>query len=228
MHVCARFPSALVVLALPVFAFSACSSKADAGAIAVSSSNKACTVAKTDLDAGSSTFNVTNDGDDVTEVYVYGDGDAVKGEVENVGPGTSRTFSVDLTAGTYEMACKPGMKGDGIRTKIVVTGSGGKATAQSTRSVSIDAMDYEFTGLTDLTFAKGETVEFRVTNGAPGEKHEMEVFGPNGKILGEVGPTKPGATGRVVLTLADSGTYRINCGIKDHSKKGMHGTFTVT
>lgn len=228
MNVRARFPSALAVLMLPVLALGACSSTDDSGAIAVTSSTKACTVADTELDAGETTFNVTNDGDDVTEVYVYGARDEVKGEVENVGPGTSRTFSANLTAGKYEVACKPGMKGDGIRTKIVVTGSGGKATAQPTRSVSIDAMDYEFTGLTDLTFAKGETVEFRMKNGAPGEKHEMEVFGPDGKILGEVGPTKPGATGRVVLTLADSGTYRVNCGIKDHSKKGMHATFTVT
>ena len=223
----ARFPSALAVLALPVLAFSACSSKADAGAIAISASNKACTVAKTDLAAGATTFTVTNDGDDVTEVYVYGVGDEVKGEVENVGPGTSRTFSANLTAGKYEVACKPGMKGDGVRTVISVTGGGGTATAKPTRSVSIDAMDYEFTGLTGLAFTKGETVEFQLHNRAPGEKHEMEIFGPGGKALGEVGPTKPGATGRVVVALADPGTYRVNCGIKDHSKKGMHGTVTV-
>ena len=73
-------------------------------------------VARTDLDAGTSTFAVKNDGDDVTEVYVYADGDEVKGEVENIGPGTSRDLDVDLTAGEYEVACKPGMKGDGIRT----------------------------------------------------------------------------------------------------------------
>ena len=220
--------SALVLLTLPTLALGACSSTDDSGAIAVAASEKECNVEKTNLDAGATTFKVTNDGGDVTEVYVYADGDQVKGEVENIGPGTSRTFSADLTAGNYEVACKPGMKGDGIRTKIVVTGSGGTATAKPTRSVSIDATDYEFTGLTGMTFTKGDTVEFRMKNDAPGEKHEMEVFGPDDKILGEVGPTKPGETGRVVLTLTDPGTYRINCGIKDHSKKGMHATFTVT
>ena len=227
MNFRARFPSALVILTLPVLALGACSSTDDSGAIAVTSSTKACTVADTELDAGETTFKVVNDGDDVTEVYVYADGDEVKGEVENVGPGTSRTFTVDLTAGDYEVTCKPGMKGDGIRTKIAVTGAGGTATAKPTRSVTVDATDYEFTGLTGLSFSKGETVEFRMKNGAPGEKHEMEVFGPDDKILGEVGPTKPGATGRVVLTLADSGTYRINCGIDDHEQRGMYGTFTV-
>ena len=228
MNLRAPFPAAIAALVLPVLTLAACSSTDDSGAIAIDASEKACKVEKTRLGAGATTFKVTNDGSDVTEVYVYADGDQVKGEVENIGPGTSRTFSADLTAGGYEVACKPGMKGEGIRTKIVVTGSGGKATATPSRTAVVTATDYEFQGIDGLTFAKGETVEFRMKNDAPGEKHEMEVFGPDGKILGEVGPTKPGETGRVVVTLADSGTYRINCGIKDHSKKGMHGTFTVS
>ncbi len=120
-----RIPTAFALLAVAALGVSACSSTDDAGAIDVVSSEKACTVAETNLDAGTAKFNVSNEGDDVTEVYVYGDGDEIKGEVENIGPGTSRTFSVDLVAGSYEVACKPGMKGDGIRTPITVTGSGG-------------------------------------------------------------------------------------------------------
>ncbi len=228
MKLRARVPSAFAVLTLPVLALGACSSTDDSGAIAITASEKACQVGKAVLNAGATNFKVTNDGGDVTEVYVYADGDQVKGEVENVGPGTSRTFSADLTAGDYEVACKPGMKGDGIRTKIVVSGSGGKAMAIPNRTAAVNAMDYEYQGIDGMSFTKGDTVEFRMKNDAPGEKHEMEVFGPDGKLRGEVGPTKPGETGRVVVTLADSGSYRINCGIKDHSKKGMHGTFTVT
>ncbi len=86
----------------------------------------ACKVSETELQAGGTTFAVTNDGDKVTEVYVYGEqGGAftkVVSEVENIGPGTSRDMDVDLAAGTYEIACKPGQKGDGIRQKITVTG----------------------------------------------------------------------------------------------------------
>ncbi len=99
----------------------ACSSDASTeDTIAVNSSDTECTVAKTQLAAGKSTFLVKNDGGDVTEVYVYGAGDKIEGEVENIGPGTSRSFTVDLAKGTYEVACKPGQKGDGIRTKVTV------------------------------------------------------------------------------------------------------------
>jgi len=220
------------VLVLPFLVLSlglaACSSDDTKGAIDVTATNDACDVARTDLAAGKSTFAVKNDGDDVTEVYVYAKGDEVQGEVENVGPGTSRNLTVDLTAGEYEVACKPGMKGDGIRTKITVTGAGGSATPTPTKTVTIEAMDYSYDGLAGTTFTKGETVEFRLHNEAPEEKHELEIFGPDGDALGEVGPTKPGATGHVVVTLADAGTYRVNCGIDDHADKGMKGTFTVT
>ena len=161
----------------------ACSSDDTKGAIDVAATNDKCDVAKTDLPAGKSTFAVKNDGDDVTEVYVYADGDEVKGEVENIGPGTSRNLTVDLTRGEYEVACKPGMKGDGIRTGITVTGAGGTATAKPTKTVTIEAMDYSYGGLAGMTLAKGETVEFRLHNEAPEEKHELEIFGPDGDGL---------------------------------------------
>jgi len=220
------------VLVLPflllLVGLGACSSDDTKGAIDVTATNDKCTVAKTDLRAGSSTFAVKNDGDDVTEVYVYAKGDEVKGEVENIGPGTSRDLTVDLTAGEYEVACKPGMKGDGIRTKVSVTGAGGTAAATPSKTVTVEAMDYSYGGLAGTTFTKGDAVEFRLHNAAPEEKHELEIFGPDGEALGEVGPTKPGATGHVVVTLAESGTYRVNCGIDDHAAMGMEGTFTVT
>ena len=92
--------------------------------VEVSASDDACKVSDTELEAGDTTFAVTNDGDQVTEVYVYGEKDGaytkVVSEVENIGPGTSRDMDVDLAAGSYEVACKPGQKGDGIRTKITV------------------------------------------------------------------------------------------------------------
>jgi len=220
------------VLVLPFLlltvGLAACSSDDTKGAIDVTATNDKCTVAKTDLRAGSSTFAVKNDGDDVTEVYVYAKGDEVKGEVENIGPGTSRDLTVDLAAGKYEVACKPGMKGDGIRTPITVTGSGGTKAATPTRSATITAIDYEYQGLEGLAFEKGDVVEFRLKNDAPKEKHELEVFGPGGKALGEVGPTKPGATGTVVVALDRAGTYRLNCGIKNHASMGMKAAFTVT
>ncbi len=220
----------VVILGLAVvLGAAACSSSADSkDAIAVKSTDTECEVAKTDLTAGPVTFRVTNGGSDVTEVYVYTKSGDVKSEVENIGPGTSRNLNANLTAGDYEVACKPGMKGDGIRTPITVTGSGGKATPDPTASVTVNATDYEFAGLADASFTKGDVIEFTLVNDAPAEKHELEVFGPDGEALGEVGPTKPGATGRVVLALDEAGTYRVVCGIDDHEDQGMVDTFTVT
>ena len=48
------------------------------------------------------------------------------GEVENIAPGLSRELHVELPAGTYETACKPGMIGDGIRSALTVTGDGAR------------------------------------------------------------------------------------------------------
>jgi iron uptake system component EfeO len=41
-------------------------------------------------------------------------------EKEHIGPGTQARFSVSLKPGEYEIACKPGEKGSGIRQTITV------------------------------------------------------------------------------------------------------------
>ncbi|MFG2874191.1 iron uptake system protein EfeO [Streptomyces sp. NPDC048337] len=60
--------------------------------------------------------------------------DRVVAERENIGPGTKATITAEIKAGDYEFACKSGMKGDGIRTKVKATGSGGEK-----RSPELDA-----------------------------------------------------------------------------------------
>jgi iron uptake system component EfeO len=91
--------------------------------ILVQASDTECKVARTEVPAGVAVFTVTNQGSKVTEFYVYAAGDRVMGEVENIGPGLSREFRVELPSGTYETACKPGMSGRGIRGAFKVTGS---------------------------------------------------------------------------------------------------------
>jgi iron uptake system component EfeO len=54
-------------------------------------------------------------------VYVYTPAGDIMGEVENIGPGTSRDLTVELDPGLYEVVCKPGMVGDGIATSITAT-----------------------------------------------------------------------------------------------------------
>ncbi|RBY93649.1 peptidase M75 [Blastococcus sp. TF02-8] len=94
--------------------------------IAVAASDDACDVDTTELPAGVHRFTVENSGSKVTEFYVYAEGDRVMAEVENIAPGLSRDLPVELPAGEYEAACKPGMVGDGIRTRLTVTGESAK------------------------------------------------------------------------------------------------------
>jgi iron uptake system component EfeO len=122
-----RARAALAVLPLTL-GLAACSGGADAtdgasGAIAVTASDTACEVERSQAEAGTVEFAVTNSGSKVNEFYVYAEGDRIMGEVENVGPGLTRTFHVELARpGAYETACKPGMVGDGIRAAFTVTG----------------------------------------------------------------------------------------------------------
>ena len=91
--------------------------------ITVTASDTACELSGTEASTGPSTFVITNNGDKVTEFYVYGEGERVMGEVENISPGLQRKLIVQLAEpGTYQTACKPGMVGDGIRADFKVTG----------------------------------------------------------------------------------------------------------
>jgi len=102
------------------------------GAITVEATDTECKVSRTQAPAGAVEFTVTNKGSKVNEFYIYGEGGRVMGEVENITPGLSRSFTVELTEpGTYQTACKPGMKGDGIRADFTVTGSGTATGAAS-------------------------------------------------------------------------------------------------
>jgi uncharacterized cupredoxin-like copper-binding protein len=214
-----------VILAFAVVAVG-CSSTDSANAVGIVATDSECRVAQTDFTSGTQSFKVDNQGDKVTEVYVYGDGDKVITEKENIGPGTSATFSADLTAGKYEIACKPGQTGKGIRQEITVSGAPAKAAPVADRTVTLDAVDYSFTGTDQIAVNTGQTIEFRMTNRGTVE-HEFEVLKPDGDALGEIGPTTVGEEGNVTLTFVDSGSYRYVCGITDHEALGMAGTFVV-
>ncbi len=90
--------------------------------VTVTASDTECKLSRSEVRSGTNTFSVTNGGSKVTEFYVYGEGDRVMGEVENIGPGLKRELIVELPSGTYQTACKPGMVGNGIRGELTVTG----------------------------------------------------------------------------------------------------------
>jgi iron uptake system component EfeO len=94
-----------------------------AAPVTVTATDTTCELSATEGSTGASTFKITNNGNKVTEFYVYGEGERVMGEVENISPGLSRQLIVQLgEPGTYKTACKPGMVGDGIRGDFKVTG----------------------------------------------------------------------------------------------------------
>ncbi|MFI2297549.1 iron uptake system protein EfeO [Actinacidiphila glaucinigra] len=114
-------------MVVAVTAVTGCAEKADgkaSDAITVTATDSACEVSKTTFPAGQVRLAVENKGSKVTEVYVYTPSDQIVTERENIGPGTKATITAEIKAGTYQIACKPGMKGDGIRQKITVTGKG--------------------------------------------------------------------------------------------------------
>lgn len=233
----ARLRTALLLPLLVGLPLAGCGTKgatSSGSKVAVKAGDHSCDVARTSFSPGSVGFAVQNVGSDTTEVYVYakggsGDFDKVVGEVENIAPGTSRDLAVAVSGGSYEIACKPGQKGDGIRTRITVSGpvASSGATAASDREVEVTATDYALTGLAGFRAKVGEKVELTLRNASTSHEHELEVFGPDGSSLGEVGPTKPGADGEVVLELKAAGTYRYESGVADDAARGMRGTFTV-
>ncbi|GAA4750595.1 iron uptake system protein EfeO [Actinomycetospora chibensis] len=132
-----RRPLAAVTgAALVMIALSACTSTApqgggEGGPIQVTASDTTCDISATEAPAGNVAFSIRNTGTKVTEFYVYGTGDRIVGEVENIGPGLSRQLLVEVPqGGQYTTACKPGMVGDGIRAPFTVTGNVAGATSQ--------------------------------------------------------------------------------------------------
>ena len=102
-----------------------CADKAEEGAAAidVKADDTTCELGSTETSTGSTTFNVTNSGTKINEFYVMTSGGRILGEVENIGPGASRTLIVEFQeAGDYTTLCKPGMVGEGISGTLKVTG----------------------------------------------------------------------------------------------------------
>lgn len=124
-----RFSAVATVAAVTALtAVTGCAEKADAGgdgAVKVTATDTSCEVSKKTFPSGHLQLAVENKGSKVTEVYVLYPDDRIVTERENIGPGTKANITAEIKAGSYEIACKPGMKGDGIRQKVEATG--GKA-----------------------------------------------------------------------------------------------------
>lgn len=95
---------------------------APASRIPVEATDHECRVTPPSAPAGTVVFEVSNKGTTTTEFYLYGPGGEVVSEVEDIGPGTSREMTVRVDQpGEYTTACKPGMRGAGLRGGFTVT-----------------------------------------------------------------------------------------------------------
>ncbi len=221
-----RLPSRLAVLPLALLvpaALTACGSSGDeagastGAAITVAATDTACELSGTALQPGRTTFSVSNKGSKVTEVYVYAkQGDAFTGvvaEVEDIGPGLTRELRADLDPGTYQVACKPGQTGDGIRTTITVgtadqAAAAGSASAPVARELPIATDGNAITGMDAAGATVGETVELELTNNASGPR-TLEVKRPDGTVAGEAENIAPGAEGKLTVTLDVAGAWKV-------------------
>ncbi|MDA3624177.1 peptidase M75 family protein [Saccharopolyspora sp. WRP15-2] len=106
-------------------------------AITVQATDDACTLSAASAPAGTIHFQVTNGGSQVTEFYLYGEGDRIISEVENIGPGLTRQLVAEVPqGGKYTAACKPGMQGDGIRSDFTVTGAAAAQDGAAAQAVT--------------------------------------------------------------------------------------------
>ncbi|MEV6169644.1 iron uptake system protein EfeO [Streptomyces sp. NPDC051954] len=115
-----------VATAAALTAVTACTEKGGSGSgdnvINVTATDDKCEVSKNEVPAGHVELAIENKGSKVNEVYILFPDDRVVTERENIGPGTKQRVTAEVKAGDYQIACKPGMKGNGIRQDIKVTG----------------------------------------------------------------------------------------------------------
>ncbi|KAB1949793.1 peptidase M75 [Micromonospora sp. ALFpr18c] len=187
------------------------------GPIVVKASDTACEVGATDLDAGTATFKITNSGAKVTEFYVYASGDRVMGEVENIAPGLSRELHVELPAGTYETACKPGMSGKGIRGALKVSGSAQPLTADAALAGATENYQRYVKSQTDALLVKTEEFVAAVKAGDvakakalyPVARTYWERIEPVAEIFGDLDPKIDGREEVIEEGMEFTGFHRI-------------------
>ncbi|MEU8216118.1 iron uptake system protein EfeO [Micromonospora taraxaci] len=186
-------------------------------AIVVKASDTACEVGTTDLGAGTATFKITNSGAKVTEFYVYADGDRVMGEVENIAPGLSRELHIELPAGTYQTACKPGMSGKGIRGALKVSGSAQPLTADAALADATDNYQRYVKSQTTALLTKTEEFVGAVKAGDvakskalyPVARTYWERIEPVAEIFGDLDPKIDGREEVIEEGMEFTGFHRI-------------------
>ncbi|WP_405873453.1 MULTISPECIES: iron uptake system protein EfeO [unclassified Streptomyces] len=126
-------------------------------AIQVTAADSKCDTSSKSVPAGQVTLKIENTGSKATEVEILFPDDRIVSEKENIGPGTKYTLTAEVKAGSYEIACRPGMKGHGVRQKLTVTGSGAVAKRDPKLDKAVAAYREYAQEQADQTLPKVET-----------------------------------------------------------------------
>jgi iron uptake system component EfeO len=187
------------------------------GPITVKASDTTCDVAKSSLDAGTHVFQIANSGSKVTEFYVYATGDRVMGEVENITPGLSRELRIELPAGAYQTACKPGMIGTGIRAALTVNGSAPALTEDAQLQQATESYSRYVTSQSEALVQKTGDFVAAVKAGDvakakalfPVARTYYERIEPVAEVFGDLDPKIDGREDDATAQLPFSGFHKI-------------------
>ncbi|MDN5894382.1 MAG: cupredoxin domain-containing protein [Nocardioides sp.] len=162
-HLALFLPLAMAVPVLASCTENTDTASGDERSIRVVSDADSCEVSATEAPAGTLTFDVSNEDSQVTEFYLLAeDGLRIVGEVENIGQGINDRLTLNVPAGKYITACKPGMKGDGLRADFTVTASDEEVEVAADEKQMIDTANTNYLAYvqdqTDQLLAK--TTEF--------------------------------------------------------------------
>ncbi|MGF0172027.1 iron uptake system protein EfeO [Streptomyces sp. Marseille-Q5077] len=141
------------------------SSAGDDRVVSVTATDDKCEVSKKEFPAGHVELAIENKGSKVTEVYILFPDDRIVTERENIGPGTKQTVTAEVKAGDYTIACKPGMKGDGIRQTVKATGKGAAAERDPRLDKAVAAYREYAQAQADETLPKAEAFAEAVKDG---------------------------------------------------------------
>ncbi|MGW6733581.1 iron uptake system protein EfeO [Streptomyces sp. NPDC055013] len=141
------------------------SSAGDERIVSVTATDDKCEVSKKEFPAGHVELAIENKGSKVTEVYILFPDDRIVTERENIGPGTKQTVTAEVKAGDYTIACKPGMKGDGIRQTVKATGKGAAAERDPRLDKAVAAYREYAQAQADETLPKAQAFAEAVKDG---------------------------------------------------------------
>ena len=216
---------ALAGAALVALVLSGCvpnSAKAEAEAIGVTLKDDTCTVSANTAPSGPITFQVSNTGTTVNEFEVLAEDKLrIAGEKENIGPGTTVNYVVQLSEGSYFTACKPGMTGSPSHfAPFTVTKSAAKpGTASESAQSTQAAKEY-------LAYVKDQTAQLVTTTTAfvsaytsgddataraqyPAARAYYERIEPTAEQFGDMDPALDLREADVETGLAWTGWHRI-------------------